>query len=97
MRFVLKMAKADRKSNTDSARSKGTSASQGEVLKLEKTISALKTENSELKAHVRRVEGRLDSFIAKVNNQLKASPTSKTGKPKPKEDKSVNDDSKDSQ
>jgi hypothetical protein len=97
VRFVLKMAKSDRKSNNESAKSKSNNQSQGEVIKLEKTISALKTENTELKAHVRRVEGRLDSFIAKVNLQLKSNLPGKVGKPKAKEDKLTKGDDKDSQ
>ena len=94
VRFVLKMAKSERKSGPDASKARGSNSSSTEVLKLEKTIATLKEENTDLKAHVRRVEGRLDSFIARVNNQLKSNPT-KTGKVKEKLSKS--EEGKDSQ
>ena len=67
VRFVLKMAKAERKSEGNSSKSKGGTNSS-ELVKLEKSVTSLKEENSELKTHVKRLESRLDSFIVKMNS-----------------------------
>ena len=76
VRFVLKMAKSDRKSEGTSSKNK--SGSQ-DISKLEKTITSLQEENADLKVHIRRVESRLDSFIAKVNkNSANKPPGNKT-------------------
>ena len=90
VRFVLKMAKADRKSDGNAS---SKSSKPGEVIKLEKTILTLKEENTDLKAHVKRIESRLDSFMAKVNQQLKTS----LGKSGSNKTKSNGDEAKDSQ
>jgi hypothetical protein len=86
VRFVLKMAKADRKGENANGKSKSGSGSSADINKLEKTVTALKDENATLKAHIKRVESRLDSFIAKTN--------SKTSAQKPGNTKSKNSDEK---
>ena len=88
VRFVLKMAKADRKSDSSGSKGKSSSSNSAEVSRLEKIVAGLKEDNSDLKAHIKRVESRLDSFMAKMNSHLGTkTPTNKTGgKTKNKED-----------
>ena len=81
VRFVLKMAKAERKSEGNSSKSKGGTNSS-ELVKLEKSVTSLKEENSELKTHVKRLESRLDSFIVKMNSHIKASSSKGSNKTK---------------
>ena len=70
------MAKADRKSEGTSSKTKSGSQDIG---KLEKTVTVLQEENADLKVHIRRVESRLDSFIAKMNkNSVNKPPGNKT-------------------
>ena len=81
VRFVLKMAKAERRADGNSSKSK-VAGSSYDVVKLEKSVTSLKEENSELKSHVKRLESRLDSFMAKMNSHLKASGGKGTNKTK---------------
>ena len=62
VRFVLKMAKAERKSEGNSSKSKGGTNSS-ELVKLEKSVTSLKEENSELKTHLKRLETKRKKAI----------------------------------
>ena len=67
VRFVMKMAKSSRKSDT---KTKSTSDKAGSDSKTNAIIAALEKENLDLKSHVKRVESRLDSFKAQVKGYL---------------------------
>ena len=80
VRFVMKMAKTSRKSETKGKSSQEKSSSDTKLLS---TISALEKENNELKSHIKRVESRLDSFKSQVRSYLGVT-EEEMGKPKKK-------------
>ena len=87
VRFVMKMAKTSRKSETKGKAVQERSSSDTKLLS---TISTLEKENNELKSHVKRVESRLDSFKAQVKSYLgvtedELSKPKKKSSPKPKD------------
>jgi hypothetical protein len=67
VRFVMKMSKASRSSGTSS---KSTTEKLVLDPKVKATISMLEKENSDLKAMLKRLESRLDSFKVQVKNHL---------------------------
>ena len=63
VRFVMKMAKTSRKSET--SKLKPASEKSGNEIKMQPLIMALQKENKELKTYLQRLESKLDSVIAK--------------------------------
>jgi hypothetical protein len=87
VRFVMKMAKTSR--NSDSSKGKTIKESVVDT-KTQATITLLQKENKELKSHLQRLESRLDSVIAKndLDVQTKGNSSgSKRSKASPSKDK----------
>ena len=62
VRFVMKMAKSSRKSESK-VKSTTPEKATGDVIKLQSSITALQKENKDLKIHLKRLESRLDSHL----------------------------------
>ena len=72
VRFVMKMAKTSRKADSKN-KATGDKASP-DTSKLQSSISSLEKENKELKSHLKRLESRLGSYMAKMNQLSSDSP-----------------------
>ena len=88
VRFVMKMAKSSRKAETKNKASGEKTAP--DTSKLQSSINSLEKENKELKSHLKRLESRLDSYMAKMNQLSSDSPgkTKRSKNSEPKDDES---------
>ena len=72
VRFIMKMVKSSRK-----AEMKNKAASEKTALdtsKLQSSINSLEKDKNELKSHLKRLESRIDSYMAKMNQLSSDSP-----------------------